>query len=410
MANENIGQRNEEKLRARLLDEIAGTLLPQSEKSKLGDSAKPEDRLKEAIDLRTKSVVTGSVAESLRLDETRERTVGEHLKARDADFATRQELKMKELMEAADKARRAETRASLTLFASIFVGVAGSLGWFAWQSLNTVATGEAVEAAETKAKETAELALKEIGAEDKLRQDSIDSAQRAQAAAIAAQTTADIVLGNTQSALAKAEALLADVQGKSDILDELNDAESANQFIQNALVQPETVELVANELDKTIRPFMVPPGAILAMPDRDGRECPEHWTQFAPAIGRFIVGAGDPTDSQYPEGLSERRVWSEKTVADDKRTLGGVETVKLEPEQMPSHDHNVNDPGHNHMDRSIANGADNADTGYPEILGTLSNEMPSFLSETGITIDATGENNAHQNMPPYIALYWCKKD
>lgn len=124
-----------------------------------------------------------------------------------------------------------------------------------------------------------------------------------------------------------------------------------------------------------------PAGAVVAF----DRSCPEGWRFFESGSGRFILGAGKG------RGLSEREIG-------DK---AGEEEVTLTEAQMPRHAHrpplnketfNTEIPGIGHRFN------DNAQN--------QGNHKFTGSGETGFA----GGGRPHNNMPPYIALYFCKKD
>jgi microcystin-dependent protein len=111
---------------------------------------------------------------------------------------------------------------------------------------------------------------------------------------------------------------------------------------------------------------------------------------------KFIVGADltetIPNDGDFVYALNE---------------TGGKDTVVLTINQMPTHGHSINDPGHSHVLRLYDNagtyGADDADnSGTRPSGGTES-------SVTNITINTTGGGSFHENRPPYYALAFIMK-
>ena len=111
--------------------------------------------------------------------------------------------------------------------------------------------------------------------------------------------------------------------------------------------------------------------------DDVANHCPEGWSNFDEARGRFIVGAGP--QSVLSEDLTP---FSE----------GGEERVTLKESEMPRHNHG---------------GALMIKDGT--LYGML-NDNRFHNSGAGITLHASGSSQPHNNMPPYIALYFCKKD
>lgn len=137
-------------------------------------------------------------------------------------------------------------------------------------------------------------------------------------------------------------------------------------------------------LESQLRPFKAVRGAIVAFDRNRNTEavCPKGWSFFHPAGGRVVVGAG-----QHENDLTEYPSY----VEDNTQAVGGEERVALIENQMPRHRHPlVTSPGQG-----------------------LSNGRISYLITNGSGKTASqyvGGGLPHNNMPPYIALYFCKKD
>lgn len=113
------------------------------------------------------------------------------------------------------------------------------------------------------------------------------------------------------------------------------------------------------------------------------------------AVGRALVGI-DPGQVEF----------------DTARKIGGAKTHTLTAGEMPQHTHAVTDAGHSH---TIPVGAtddtaapfDRADAGSNTAGANATTNTGS--ATTGITLGNTGGGGAHNNLPPYIALYVWEK-
>lgn len=135
---------------------------------------------------------------------------------------------------------------------------------------------------------------------------------------------------------------------------------------------------------------VVPAGAVMAFDLPNG--CPKGWTEFTPAAGRFIIAVdGDKYTLPYIAGKPDYQ-------------RHGEETIKLSIQEMPKHLHGYMDK-HFHADNggwSLAGGNNNFNS-----TGLAKSETQLAGGHDDI---AHGESAPHNNMPPYIALYMCKKD
>ena len=164
---------------------------------------------------------------------------------------------------------------------------------------------------------------------------------------------------------------------------------------------------------------VVPKGAVVAVwhdriVDR-AEQCPkeEGWFPFDEGRGRFLIGAGEPTMKEYNEWKPEKNSEPEKLSTYNPKDIGGKEWIKMMPEQLPSHTHNLGIVGLNGVS------AENAGEGAMDILW-FSDPITNFTTDNAnedermATFENLGEDgNALlqknlQNLPPYIALYFCK--
>jgi len=143
------------------------------------------------------------------------------------------------------------------------------------------------------------------------------------------------------------------------------------------------------------------------------------WSDFHAAAGRMIVGAGDPVKDPFNGELEMRVAWEPDMKSPTTATVGGSEKVILDKRHMPTHSHsieNLNISNNGHMvfqDPDWGVMVDNQKRVPGPIFGAARGKEPNFGSHshslTG-TLGASGQNVAHENMPPYIALYFCRKD
>jgi len=114
--------------------------------------------------------------------------------------------------------------------------------------------------------------------------------------------------------------------------------------------------------------------------DKGQKTCPDGWSPFEEAKDRVIIGAS----FKYPQvGM-----------------LGGEESVTLGEAEMPMHSHAHPDYGY-----TLAISGTGTTTAIDE---DASLRQPNLLSAN--LLETRGDNQPHNNMPPYIALYFCKKD
>lgn len=149
-----------------------------------------------------------------------------------------------------------------------------------------------------------------------------------------------------------------------------------NQGIANKLAEePGFRQDVADALFASLS------NSVIAFDRAEG--CPEGWRDWSKGAGRVIVGVGNGAN------LTPR------TLGDS----GGEESHELTVDELPKHSHGI----------YIKLEADNASGGnnYHRFVGTGNNSQ-ALRDHTNAT-DNVGEGAGHNNMPPFVALHFCKK-
>ena len=128
-------------------------------------------------------------------------------------------------------------------------------------------------------------------------------------------------------------------------------------------------------------------------------ELPGQWEAFEPAGGRFIVGN---------DGRQEWRVQLDGAVP--IYVTGGESEVTLVTENMPPHSHPFDGPDSDQVPRFEGHGEWNGEAVNFAVAtgggGSDFSDGVGYIS-AWLTVGETGGGQPHNNMPPYIALYWC---
>jgi hypothetical protein len=155
--------------------------------------------------------------------------------------------------------------------------------------------------------------------------------------------------------------------------------------------------LVWSYLSKLPSKLFIPPGMIASF----NGYCPAEWSQFEAATGRFLIGAGD--EDRFEASL---RNWDQldSEASGGARPVpltiygvgdnGGEETHLLSTAELPSHDH------------AQTWGQGNGDKANPQAGKSVETY---WMTAQGRTLE-TGGDQAHNNLPPYVAIRFCMKD
>jgi hypothetical protein len=199
-------------------------------------------------------------------------------------------------------------------------------------------------------------------------------------------TQSELISNDT---IAKIAATLASEHATDLVDDELisNISELAKNQLSEGVTSAGVLDLASNIIGA------MPGGAVVAFDRPQG--CPTGWTQFEEGSGRMIVGV-DGKKYRLPYEAGE-----------PVYMMGGAEMHTLTEAEMPGHTHRIStDIG---VDVHNGLGGSKEDFGITKAF----TDQPYKTRWTTVlddTLEITGGNEAHNNMPPYIALYFCKKD
>lgn len=178
----------------------------------------------------------------------------------------------------------------------------------------------------------------------------------------------------------------------------------AGAFIYVAVVRPVHFKFANLEFGTVQQADLSLSRAVVAFAntvDVDDRvnQCPDGWTPFEEGRGRFLMGAGIPTHSKYRTWRAENIPESAEMQLTGRSPMehGGEETHLLSVPEMPTHTHEFDG-------QSITRGG-NHGTGRTLAVGDAANHGEYKPDGENAKV---GGSNAHNNLPPYIALYFCR--
>ncbi len=202
-------------------------------------------------------------------------------------------------------------------------------------------------------------------------------------------------IGTVGAAGIAAVALIVSINGstatESEELGRLKERVKTLQERVSALPDRQQVEGWARSVSGSSVEFEQLPAGIVVASLKRCSDLGDKWGDYKEGAGRMIVGVGKATIAG-----------SERTFRLDED--GGFWEHVLTEDQMPQHDH-----------ATIVHLAQNDNRGFGRENFAQPRDFLSVKSSTGRDIgaartDKAGSSKPHNNMPPYIALNFCKKE
>lgn len=191
-----------------------------------------------------------------------------------------------------------------------------------------------------------------------------------------------------------------EISSEEEILTEIK---KTQQFVSRLLEKNQALEERISKLETNyLNAFS---GAVLAFNRKEEqRTCPNGWRPFDPGKGRFLVGAG--THHNLDE--NGKRLKRYNAYADDlEKATGGTEKQTLSESNIPAHSHSLGMLSL--FGATLEDGGTGANVPYFNIddLNRSGGKKVLFTSKESGT-RPSGQNVPHNNMPPYVAVYFCE--
>ena len=158
----------------------------------------------------------------------------------------------------------------------------------------------------------------------------------------------------------------------------------------------------SREFSDTIREGSsnIPVGSVIIFDRVEG--CPTNgWEPLSKAAGKVIIGVGSGILSNDETVLTARGYDNQ----------GGKEKVAISLKQIPPHNHRISTSVDNSTQHNGLSGKDNETVGI-DLTFSASTEGSTKRGGHGPlsqVLEFVGDGESHENMPPFVALYFCKK-
>jgi hypothetical protein len=152
----------------------------------------------------------------------------------------------------------------------------------------------------------------------------------------------------------------------------------------------------------------LPSSAIVAFDstDLDEDHCPSGWTPFLLARARVLVGGGDPSKSPEKMAYDEQ---GRKLQGYVLRQHGGEQIHKLTADELPVYSPVIIKENGTVFNTHESSAVPCLDSGCNN-LGVLSEPRPGQAS-VALHFNGFGKEDKHHNiMPPFLSVYYCKKN